>query len=182
MSLQIVANKDKDNSYRHSAMEVLTSVCEAAPNTIRKRHAALIPHVLQSALLLMTEMDDDDTEEWLCVDNVDEDDLDEEFVFYLTSIKMFLSSVAVGESSLDRISCTLGGKAIFEPFLAIAQSLLQNGNCTLPYILLLLLQNIGKNVTPLLWDSPLSEKDRRGLWNRKSLILLATSALTSKML
>ena len=59
-------------------MEVMTSVCEAAPNTVKKKYAGYIPLILQSALVLMTEMDDDDTEDWLCVDDVDSDDLEEE--------------------------------------------------------------------------------------------------------
>ncbi|EPB67357.1 hypothetical protein ANCCEY_13548 [Ancylostoma ceylanicum] len=44
-----------------------------------------------------------DLDEWLEVDDVDDEDEEE--------------SVAIGESALDRISCALNGKAILAPFL-----------------------------------------------------------------
>ena len=73
--------------------------------------------LVKSCLLLMTEMDDD-IEEWLAVDDVDEED-DEE-------------SANIGMSSLDRIACSLGGKAVFQPFVDIARHLLQDGRVLFP--------------------------------------------------
>ncbi|EYC37804.1 hypothetical protein Y032_0765g2159 [Ancylostoma ceylanicum] len=57
---------------------------------------------VKAVLLLMTHLTMD-LDEWLEVDDVDDEDEEE--------------SVAIGESALDRISCALNGKAILAPFL-----------------------------------------------------------------
>ncbi|VDN60043.1 unnamed protein product [Dracunculus medinensis] len=87
-----VANKEKDDSYRHSALEVMVSVCESAPTML-----------------------DDDVTEWLSKDNTDEDDDDDQ-------------NYGFGESSLDRISCSLGGKAVLQPFLGIISRLIHDAD------------------------------------------------------
>lgn len=38
-----VGNHDMDDSYRHSALEVMVSLCESAPNVIKKRGANYLP-------------------------------------------------------------------------------------------------------------------------------------------
>lgn len=38
-----VANTEKDDSYRHSSLEVMVALCESSPNVIRKRAANFIP-------------------------------------------------------------------------------------------------------------------------------------------
>ncbi|VDK70359.1 unnamed protein product [Anisakis simplex] len=121
-----VADKQKDDSYRHSALEVMVSLCESGTNMVKKKASNFIPTLLEQCLGLMTELEDD-AEEWLSCDNAEEDS-DEELVvvqYWLSSIWMRLNA-GIGETSLDRISCALGGKAILQPFLQIIPRLIQD--------------------------------------------------------
>uniref|UniRef100_A0A914ZIN3 Importin N-terminal domain-containing protein n=9 Tax=Parascaris univalens TaxID=6257 RepID=A0A914ZIN3_PARUN len=106
-----VADKQKDDSYRHSSLEVMVSLCESATNMVKKKASNFIPTLLEQCLGLMTELEDND-EEWLSCDNVEEDSEEE--------------NAGIGESSLDRISCSLGGKVVLAPFLQIVPRLVQD--------------------------------------------------------
>lgn len=106
-----VADKEKDDSYRHSSLEVMVTMCESATNIVKKKAHNFIPTLLEQCLSLMTELSDDDGE-WLACDNAD-DDNDEE-------------NAGIGEFSLDRISCSLGGKVVLGPFLQIVPRLIQD--------------------------------------------------------
>ena len=43
--LQFVNNPEKNESYRHSSLEVITSICESSPSAVKKRAHALIPEI-----------------------------------------------------------------------------------------------------------------------------------------
>lgn len=108
---------------------------------------------------------------------------------------IYLRTVAVGESSLDRIACALNGKIIVPIFLQIANQLLQDckiySDITLQTIVVWIvlcclacdsfyyLQLIGRNATLVLWVSPLLEKDVRELWSPLLWILSRTSLPSS---
>ncbi|KAI6241894.1 Importin-5 [Aphelenchoides fujianensis] len=102
LCLATISNTEKDESYRHSALEVLVSFCESAPGTMRKKGARFLPPLVQQCLQMMTELDDD-ISEWLALDDINNDD-DED-------------NVSAGETSLDRICCSVGGKFIMQPLL-----------------------------------------------------------------
>ncbi|KAK6112808.1 HEAT repeats family protein [Brugia pahangi] len=106
-----VADTQKDDSYRHSALEVMVSLCENATGMVKKKASSFIPALLEQCLDLMTELDDD-TEEWLNCDNADEDSGED--------------NAGIGESSLDRISCSLGGKFVLNSFLHIVPRMMQD--------------------------------------------------------
>ncbi|CAI4225451.1 unnamed protein product [Auanema sp. JU1783] len=127
---KIIENAEVDECYRNSAMEVLTSLCETAPNSIKKRAPHVIPVILQSALILMTELDDS-VEDWLLVDDVDEGDIEEDVA-------------AVGETSLDRISCALNGKAILQPFFEAIEKLLADGDWRKRHAALMAISAVGE--------------------------------------
>ncbi|GMR32385.1 hypothetical protein PMAYCL1PPCAC_02580 [Pristionchus mayeri] len=128
---QTIQNTEKDEAYRHSAMEVVTSLCENASNMVKKRALNHIPDILTCCLQMMTELDDDITE-WLAVDDVDAEDIDEE------------ETVAVGESSLDRIACALNGKIIVPIFLQLANQLLLDSDWKKRHAGLMGLSTIGE--------------------------------------
>lgn len=107
-----VADKKKDDSYRHSSLEVMVSLCESATNMVKKKAASFIPTLLEQCLGLMTELEDDMVK-WLNCDNAEEDNEEE--------------NAGIGESSLDRVSCSLGGKVVLAPFLQIVPRLIQDG-------------------------------------------------------
>ncbi|VDK48515.1 unnamed protein product, partial [Cylicostephanus goldi] len=125
-TIQCVLNTEKDEAFRHSATEVLATICECSTAVLKKRHAATIPFIckllgsrfdyrttplrfaIKAVLLLMTHLTTE-LDEWLEVDDIDAED-DEE-------------SVAVGESALDRISCAVNGKALLGPFLSLTDKM-----------------------------------------------------------
>ncbi|KAI1730971.1 HEAT-like repeat domain-containing protein [Ditylenchus destructor] len=124
-----VGNHDMDDSYRHSALEVMVSLCESAPNVIKKRGANYLPTLIQQCLQLMTELDDDITE-WSEMDDADED-IEEE-------------NAGIGETSLDRVSCALGGKAILPHALQCVTELLKNEDWKYRHAGIMALSTIGE--------------------------------------
>ncbi|VDO65085.1 unnamed protein product [Haemonchus placei] len=108
MCIACVLNTEKDDAYRHSATEVLATICEYSTAVLKKRYSQSIFYILKAVLLLMTHLTMD-LNEWLEVDELDAED-DEE-------------SVAVGESALDRIACALNGKYILSSFVALTGKL-----------------------------------------------------------
>ncbi|KAF9939192.1 hypothetical protein BGZ65_011271 [Modicella reniformis] len=94
--LGIVKNaKELEDRTRQSALEMLLTLAECAPNSIRKLPdfaANLVPVTLE----MMTEIEDD--EEWYNADDLDEEDPEENHV--------------VGEHAMDRLARALGGKAM----------------------------------------------------------------------
>lgn len=72
LCLTTAANKEKDDSYRQSSMEILVSLCESAPALIRKKASAYIEPLVQQCLSMMTELDDE-LVDWLAVDDAEED-------------------------------------------------------------------------------------------------------------
>uniref|UniRef100_A0AC34Q8C4 Importin beta n=1 Tax=Panagrolaimus sp. JU765 TaxID=591449 RepID=A0AC34Q8C4_9BILA len=113
LCLTTASNKDKDENYRQSSMEILVSLCESAPALIRKKAANYIEPLVQQCLSMMTELDDD-VNAWLEVDDT-EDDIEEEIV-------------ALGETSIDRIACALGPKPVFPPAYRVIGGYIQSPN------------------------------------------------------
>lgn len=116
LCLTTLANPEKEESYRHSALEVMVSFCESAAGVMRKKGARFLPSLVENCLKLMTELEED-CSDWLACDNIDEDE-DE-------------GSVSVGEMSLDRICCAIGGKALLTPLLRSINEILKSGECAL---------------------------------------------------
>ncbi|VDM75522.1 unnamed protein product [Strongylus vulgaris] len=78
MCVGCVLNTEKDEAFRHSATEVLATICECSTAVLKKRHAATIPFILKAVLLLMTHLTTE-LDEWLEVDDIDAED-DEEWL------------------------------------------------------------------------------------------------------
>uniref|UniRef100_A0A915D2E4 TOG domain-containing protein n=1 Tax=Ditylenchus dipsaci TaxID=166011 RepID=A0A915D2E4_9BILA len=129
LCVSTVSNRDKDDSYRHSGLEVMVSLCESAPNVIRKRGAEYLTTLIQQCLQLMTELDDDVTE-WSAMDDAD-DEMEEE-------------NAGIGETSLDRISCALGGKSVLTHTLRFVQELLNNEDWKCRHAAIMALSTIGE--------------------------------------
>uniref|UniRef100_A0A1I7YJ02 Importin-5 n=1 Tax=Steinernema glaseri TaxID=37863 RepID=A0A1I7YJ02_9BILA len=124
-----VANTEKDESYRHSSMELMVSICEGAPKFMRKKGAQYVPAILEQCLLLMTDLEDD-SEEWLVCDDADAED-DEE-------------TAGVGETALDRVACALGGKACLSHFLAHVQPLIRDADWKKRHAAIMGLSTVGE--------------------------------------
>uniref|UniRef100_A0AC35TWV0 TOG domain-containing protein n=1 Tax=Rhabditophanes sp. KR3021 TaxID=114890 RepID=A0AC35TWV0_9BILA len=103
-------NESVDECFRHSALEIVVSFCEASPSVMRKRASNVIPEIINICIKFMSNIDDS-VEEWLESDTPDEDNDDEE-------------EYMIGENSLDRLSCALGGKSVLDPLLKICNQFL----------------------------------------------------------
>ncbi|KAG0325589.1 hypothetical protein BGZ99_000415 [Dissophora globulifera] len=94
-ALGIIRNKKLEDKTRQSALELLLTLAECAPNLIRKVPdfaSSLVPLALE----MMTEVEDDD--EWYSADDLDDEDPEENYV--------------TGEHAMDRLARALGGKAM----------------------------------------------------------------------
>lgn len=84
---------------------------------------------VQSCLQMMTDLDEDITE-WLSMDDA-EDEIEEE-------------NANIGETSLDRISCALGGKTILTTTLQFITDLLKNPDWKFRHAGIMALSTIGE--------------------------------------
>ncbi|VDN18283.1 unnamed protein product [Gongylonema pulchrum] len=152
--LQTVADREKDDSYRHSALEVMVSLCENAAGMVKKKAAQFIPPLLEQCLSLMTELDDN-TEEWLNCDNADDENGEDLMTELDDNTEEWLNcdnaddengedSAGIGESSLDRIACSLGG-FVLDPFLPTVLRLMQDvSNWKNRYAAIMAISTIGE--------------------------------------
>ncbi|ODQ67906.1 Karyopherin functions in nuclear transport of protein [Nadsonia fulvescens var. elongata DSM 6958] len=101
--ITVTKNKDMDSTARLSALELLTTFAEEAPNMCKKEPTYAEQMVMQ-CLAMMTEVgeDDDDGSEWNNEDEINNsDDNDEEAV--------------AARQSLDRLSLRLSGEVMLPP-------------------------------------------------------------------
>jgi hypothetical protein len=97
MCTKVVGDTEMPNDLRHTALEVLITWAENAAAAVRKDGAKFVPLLVEQCLALMVDVEDDD--EWeTSWDDEDDDDADSNWV--------------VGETSLDRLACALGGKTV----------------------------------------------------------------------
>lgn len=122
------SSQDIEDSWRHLVLEVMVSLSENAPAMVRKRAekyvVALIPLVLQ----MMTDMDDD--EDWATSDVVTDDDNSDNNV--------------IAESSLDRLACGLGGKAVLPHVMNSLPAMLGHSDWKQRYAALMAISAIGE--------------------------------------
>jgi hypothetical protein len=90
--LKTVSDTNREESFRHSALEVLITLCESSPPMMRKSATTYLPALIEQCLALMCDIEED--EEWYVTDQVTEDDDDD--------------NATVGEASLDRMATALG--------------------------------------------------------------------------
>ncbi|KAI7854692.1 armadillo-type protein, partial [Circinella umbellata] len=97
LTVMVTIAKDKafEDRTRQTALELLLTLSEAAPAMVRKL-PNFAAEVIPVAMEMVTDIEDD--EAWYTTDDLDEDDNEENYV--------------MGESTLDRVARTLGGKAV----------------------------------------------------------------------
>ncbi|VDO98727.1 unnamed protein product [Soboliphyme baturini] len=126
--LKTMANKQIDSNFRHAMLEAMVSLCEEAPPLVRKEGSQIIPDMIQQCLALMVDIEDD--EDWATADDYEDEDSD--------------SSAVVGETSLDRLACCLGGKVFLQPCLQFISPMLSNADWKYRYAGLMALSTIGE--------------------------------------
>ncbi|CAF1129300.1 unnamed protein product [Rotaria sordida] len=111
LCLQAMQEKDKfEESRRHLALEVLITLSETASGMVRKVAKKYMTRLVPQLLEMMVDLEDDS--EWSTKDTIEEEEDD--------------SNAVVGESSLDRLACALGGKTVLNYILNTVQTMLQN--------------------------------------------------------
>ena len=119
---------DVEESRRHLCLEIIVSMAEAAPATVRKRGSQYLNDIVQHTLRLMTEIEDD--EEWAKHDEVEDDDYD--------------SDPVIGETSLDRLACSVGGKTILPLVVSNVSTMLQSPDPRVRVAALMALAAVGE--------------------------------------
>ncbi|XP_057301681.1 importin-5-like isoform X2 [Hydractinia symbiolongicarpus] len=112
LMLQVVADTTLENSWRQLALEAIVTLSETAPAMIRKNGSEMIPKIISEMLSLMVDLEDD--ENWSFSDDIEDTDMD--------------SNPVAGESSLDRFTCGLGGKAVLPHIISTIPRMLQHAD------------------------------------------------------
>ncbi|KAI9666712.1 MAG: hypothetical protein M1821_004648 [Bathelium mastoideum] len=101
-SIQVIQDKDLEDSTRQNALELMATFADYAPQMCKKDPSYTESMVTQ-CLSLMTDVgvDDDDAEEWNASEDLDLDESD-------------MNHVA-GEQCMDRLANKLGGQALLMP-------------------------------------------------------------------
>ncbi|KAI8975382.1 armadillo-type protein [Mycotypha africana] len=129
LTVMVSLAKDKtfEDRTRQTALELLLCISEAAPGMIRK-----VPNfaseIVPVAMEMMVDIDDDEC--WYTTDDLDDDDNEENYV--------------MGESTLDRIARTLGGKAVVPVCFQYIPQMLQSGEWQQRRAALMAISSIGE--------------------------------------
>ncbi|KAI8343761.1 hypothetical protein BC941DRAFT_100252 [Chlamydoabsidia padenii] len=113
--LNVMVSIAKDKSFedrtRQTALELLLTLCESAPAMCRK-----VPNfaneIIPVAMEMITDIEDEAT--WYSTDDLEEDDNEENYV--------------MGESTMDRLARTLGGKFVVPIAFQYIPQMLQSGD------------------------------------------------------
>ncbi|KAG0205651.1 hypothetical protein BGX28_002767 [Mortierella sp. GBA30] len=131
--LGIVKNKDLEDATRQSALELLLTLAECAPNLIRKVPdftSAIVPVLME----MMTELEDAD--EWYSADDLDEEDQDENYVS--------------GEHAMDRMARALGGKTMLPVSFAYIPRMLKSEDWKARHAALMAISAIGEGCAQIM--------------------------------
>lgn len=128
LCIKALSEPEVPESRKHYALEIIISIAEAAPATMRKRGAPYLAQIVTQLLELMTEIEDD--EDWSAADVIEEEDYD--------------SNSVIGETSLDRLACSVGGKTILPLVINNVSTMLQNPDWHRRHAAMMAVSAVGK--------------------------------------
>lgn len=128
MCMKVFGSQEVEDSWRHLVLEVMVSLAENAPAMVRKRAEKYVITLIPLVLQMMTDMEDDD--DWATSDVVVEDDNSDNNV--------------IAESSLDRLACGLGGKAVLPHVMNALPAMLSHSSWKQRYAALMAISAIGE--------------------------------------
>nr|CAG4651581.1 EOG090X00U8 [Triops cancriformis] len=135
---QSVGNTELPESWRQLALEVVVTLSETAPATVRKAGSAYITSLVTACLHMMTDLEEE--EDWSTSDDLAEEDND--------------SNHVVAESALDRLACGLGGKTVLPHVLSNIPTMMSNPNWQYRHAALMAISAVGegchKQMEPML--------------------------------
>lgn len=137
--MKTIGNSESPDKLKFSALEIIVSYAENAPPTVRKRGAAYLNPLITQLLLMMTDIEEEPN--W-SFNEAEDDDQDSD------------SNNIVGETSLDRLACAIGGKTVFPIAIQIISQMLQNPDWKQRYAALMAISALGegchKQMLPML--------------------------------
>lgn len=138
LCLKTLGNNDVDDDTKHLVLEVIVILCQSNGPMMRKASQSFITAVVNHCLMMMTDLDEEP--EWSCIDAAVETEED--------------SNAVVGETSLDRIACALGGKIVLPHVTKAVPSMLSNPDWRYRHAALMAISAIGegchKQMVPIL--------------------------------
>uniref|UniRef100_A0A023FS80 Putative karyopherin importin beta 3 n=1 Tax=Amblyomma parvum TaxID=251391 RepID=A0A023FS80_AMBPA len=110
--IQVIENTSVPDTWRHLCLETLVTLAESAPAMVRKLAARHINQLVPQLLRMMVELEEEP--DWAVQDDVLDEDHD--------------SDPVVGESSLDRLACSLGGRTVLPLIMECVSQMLRSGD------------------------------------------------------
>ncbi|KXJ29691.1 importin-5 [Exaiptasia diaphana] len=107
--IEIISNANMGENWKHLSVECIVTLAESAPAMVRKVQK-FIPLIIPQLLAMMVDLDD--SPDWSKSDEIEDEDYE--------------SNPVIGESSLDRLACSLGGKTILPHITATIPQMLSN--------------------------------------------------------
>jgi len=117
-SIQVIQDKELEDSARQNALELMATFADYAPQMCKKDPSYTTEMVTQ-CLSLMTDvgMDDDDAAEWNASEDVRTRVLRDKYVADIGQLDLDESDMnhVAGEQTMDRLANKLGGQAVLPP-------------------------------------------------------------------
>lgn len=137
--ISIAKNKEIDTNARLSALELLSTLADEAPNMCRNE-PNFAPKVVQLCLELMTEVgedDDDQASEWIEENDINQSENNDEVY-------------SAAKHSLDRLALKLGGEVILPSFSLWVPQLLESSNWKDRHAALMAFSNVAEGCAEIM--------------------------------
>ncbi|CDI96909.1 importin 5 [Echinococcus multilocularis] len=107
---KVLCNNDLADPIRHIALEVIVTLSENIPSSVRKAGKDMIKPLVRTLLQMMTELEEDP--DWATADSPEEDEED--------------SNAITAEMALDRFACAMGSQAVLDEITQTVPVMLQD--------------------------------------------------------
>ncbi|VDK40821.1 unnamed protein product [Taenia asiatica] len=107
---KVLCNNDLADPIRHIALEVIVTLSENIPSSVRKAGKDMIKPLVRTLLQMMTELEEDP--DWATADSPEEDEED--------------SNAITAEMALDRFACAMGSQAVLDEITQTVPIMLQD--------------------------------------------------------
>lgn len=136
--ISIANNKEIETNARLSALELLSTLADEAPNMC-KNEPEFAPKVIHLCLTLMTEVgdDDDDAAEWIEDEDINQSENNDEVY-------------SAAKHSLDRLALKLGGEVILPSFSEWISQLLSSANWRERHAALMAFSNVAEGCAEIM--------------------------------
>uniref|UniRef100_A0A1I7S0C8 Importin-4 n=1 Tax=Bursaphelenchus xylophilus TaxID=6326 RepID=A0A1I7S0C8_BURXY len=128
LCLGTIKSEGRDESLKHSALEVMVCLCESTPTALEQKDANILTVLVQECLKMMTDISYDITD-WMEAEDSDDDEDEENYI--------------VGELSLTRICASVGG--VVQPILEAISEMVKQADWRFRFAAFMALAAIGED-------------------------------------